>query len=201
MNTADFFSLSLGIQTALGSGYLAYATAYAGLRENHKTEDTVFISLGFGVIAMLVYAGLTPILGEVASVVSAVSSSLICAAIWRRLGRKGWLWCMSKARVHREDGHHGSWASIVQADRAVEQISVHLKGGRILYLNDRSAFSASPWEGIYLGGDGSVIMAVQEEEDVEGNEEIREGIVDDVFGTRLTYIPAGEISRVNIRMK
>jgi len=85
--------------------------------------------------------------------------------------------------------------------RKVGQLSVHLKNGRVLYLHDRRAFLGCPWEGLYLGGDGSVIMAVESEELPDGTEEIREAVRDDAWGTRMTYIPASEIARVNIRIK
>ena len=50
---SGFFELSLSLQVALASGYLAYITAYAGLRRGHATQDAVFISLVFSVIALL----------------------------------------------------------------------------------------------------------------------------------------------------
>jgi hypothetical protein len=83
----------------------------------------------------------------------------------------------------------------------VGQLSVHLKNGRVLFLNDRRNFLNAPWEGLYLGGDGSIIMAVEMEELPDGSEEIRQAVVDDAWGTRLTFIPSSEIARVNIRLK
>jgi len=44
-------------------------------------------------------------------------------------------------------------------------------------------------------------MAVESEELPDGTEEIREAVRDDAWGTRMTYIPASEIARVNIRIK
>ena len=44
-------------------------------------------------------------------------------------------------------------------------------------------------------------MVVEEEDLQDGVEEIRSGVVDSFWGTRMTYIPASEVKRVNIRMK
>jgi len=197
---SGFFELSLSIQVALASGYLAYITAYAGLRRGHATQDAIFISLVFSVVALLCFE-LIPIEPAYLRAAMASASALVSGIFWRKIGRPFWLWLMQKTGVHREDGVHAPWDVLVQTDRKVGQISVHLKNGRVLYLHDRREFLGSPWEGLYLGGDGSVIMAVESEELPDGTEEIREAVRDDAWGTRMTYIPASEIARVNIRIK
>ena len=90
--------------------------------------------------------------------------------------------------------------TLVQTKKTVDQISVHLLDGRVLYLNDRPKYEGTPWDGLYLGGDGSVLMIVEEEKLPDGIEEERKGICSD-WGTRLTYLPASQITRVNIRLK
>ncbi|MBU2963355.1 hypothetical protein KO516_21515 [Citreicella sp. C3M06] len=200
MLTTEFFDLSLSLQTALGAGYLGYVTAYAGLRRDHATTDAVFISLAFASLAMLAFV-LLERFGPVVSFIAAFVISLLSAGLWRKWGRKGWLWCVGSARVHRDDGVHGAWSGIVQTDHCVGQISVHTVGGRILYMNDRSRYHDAPWGGLYLGGDGSVVLVVEEEELSDGTEEQRTGIKDEHMGTRMTYVPASQVARVNIRMK
>lgn len=198
---SDFFNLSLSLQAAFGAGYLGYMTAYAGYREGHKTEDALFISLVFASVAMLVFGIVQSLCGAVWALLAAFSASLLAASVWRAFGRQAWHKAMSITRVHRDDGVHVGWASIVQTTGAVGQVSVHLKGGGVLYLNDRRNFDHAPWGGLYLGGDGSIIMAVEEEELPDGTEEEREGVLDPAWGTRLTYIPADEVRRVNIRIR
>lgn len=200
MNLDTFYNLSLATQVALGAGFLAYGVAYAGLRESHGPVDAVFITLAFSVVATLAFMGAQG-WGVWSQSAFAFLIALIAAALWRRWIRRAVLWLFATTRVHREDGVHRSWASIVQTDRRVGQISVHTKDGRILYLNDRQRYSAAPWGGLYLGGDGAIVMVVEEEEFADGKEEMREDISDPHWGTRMTYIPAGEIARVNIRMK
>lgn len=197
---SSFFELSLSVQVALAAGYLAYITAYAGLRRGHATQDAIFISLVFSVVALLVFE-LLPVEQTYVRAFLACIAALASGIFWRKLGRTWWLWLMQKTGVHREDGVHSPWDVLVQTDRKVGQISVHLKSGRTLYMHDRRNFVGCPWEGLYLGGDGSVIMAVETEELPDGTSEDREGIKDEAWGTRLTYIPASEIARVNLRMK
>ena len=201
MLNSDFFNLSLSLQAAIAAGYLGYATAYAGYRRGHKAEDTLFISLVFSAIALLCFGAIEPCYGPVLAFGGAFAGSLVSACLWRVAGRPIWCRLMAAARVHREDGVHRAWDCIVQSGRGVGQISVGLKSGRILYLNDRRKFHGSPWDGLYLGGDGSISMAVEEEKLPGGIEEVRQGVRDKVWGTRLTYIPAGEVARVNIRMR
>ncbi|RAP39431.1 hypothetical protein BYZ73_20600 [Rhodovulum viride] len=200
MLASEFFALSLSVQVAIGAGYLGYVTAYAGFRRDHDATDAVFISLAFASIATLAFL-LVEKFGPVAAFLTAFLASLICAGVWRRWGRRCWLWCMDKTGVHRDDGVHTTWSGIAQTDRRVGQVSVHTEDGRILYLNDRSKYHGAAWDGLYLGGDGSVVMVVEEEELPNGTEETRSGISDEHWGTRLTYIPASQIRRVNIRMK
>ncbi|MDO6586825.1 hypothetical protein Q4543_15030 [Salipiger sp. 1_MG-2023] len=200
MLTTEFFDLSLSLQAALAAGYLGYVTAYAGFRRDHAATDAVFISLAFASLAMLAFV-LLERFGLVASFIAAFVTSLLSAGLWRKWGRKGWLWCVGSVGVHRDDGAHGAWSGIVQTDRRVGQVSVHTVGGRVLYMNDRSKYHDAPWGGLYLGGDGSVVMVVEEEELSDGREEERTGINDELMGTRMTYIPASHVARVNIRMK
>lgn len=200
MGFNDFFGLTLGVQVALGSGYLAYATSYAGFRKAHHTEDTVFISLAFGSLAFLVFNTLAPC-GQWCQSLGAFAVSLIAGCLWRGVLRGLWQQLISLIRVHREDGIFSPWDAIVQTRRRVGQVSVHTKNGRVLHLIDRSLYSGTQWDGLYLGGDGGIAMVVQEEDLSDGTTEHREGISDPEWGTRLTYIPASEIERVNIRLK
>lgn len=197
----QFFDLSLSIQVALGAGYLGYVTAYAGFRRDHRVEDVLFISLAFAAVAMLTFGFVEQSQGVFAAALLAFGSSLALAALWRKWGRRAWLWATTNAGIHRDDGSHDAWSQIVQTDLQIGQVSVHMKDGRVLYLSDRRKYENSPWKGLYLGGNGAVVMVVEKEKDVDGLITERNGIADPEWGTRLTYLPASEIQRVNIRMK
>lgn len=195
----DFINLGTAVQVSLGAGYLAYCTAYAGFRRHHQTRDTIFISLVFAAIASTVIS-LAQNLGTVPVYILSILAALLSAAVWRWFGRELWQKTMHISKVHREDGVETTWEALVQTKKIVDQISVHLSDGRVLYLNDRPKYVGTPWDGLYLGGDGSVLMVVEEEELPDGTEEERQGICSD-WGTRLTYLPASQIIRVNIRLK
>lgn len=195
----DFIDLGTAVQISLGAGYLAYCTAYAGFRRHHQTRDTIFISLVFAAIASTIIS-LAQSLGTIPAYILAVVVSLVSAAVWRWFARELWQKTMEASKIHREDGVETTWETLVQTKKIVDQISVHLSDGRVLYLNDRPKYAGMPWNGLYLGGDGSVLMIVEEEELPDGTEEIRQGICSD-WGTRLTYLPAAQITRVNLRLK
>lgn len=195
----DFIQLGTTVQVSLGAGYLAYCTAYAGFRRHHQNRDTIFVTLVFAAIASLVISS-TQILGEVLAYFIAVLATLFSAAVWRWFGRKLWLKAMQSSRIHREDSINTTWEALVQTDGTVDQISVHLSDGRVLCLNDRPKYVGTPWNGLYLGGDGGIIMIVEEEDFPDGTTEERQAIRSD-WGTRLTYLPASQITRVNIRIK
>ena len=198
---AVFFDLSIGIQVALGAGYLAYTTAFAGLRQHHAARDTVFISLAFGAVELLAFEIMEEVCDiNLVKVIGATIAPLLAAIIWRKWGRHRWLHLMQYCDIHREDGVYAAWDAIVQSGREVGQMSVHTKNGNILYLHNREKFHGSVWDGLYLGGDGSVVMAVEEEELPDGSKEVRQAVRDEEWGTRMSYIPPSEISRINIRL-
>lgn len=197
----ELWQLPLGLQVSLGAGYLAYTTAYAGMRRDHAARDAVFISLAFSSVALLVFSYAVDLVGDAWSCVAALSTALLTGAIWRTVGRPSWQWLMSACGVHREDGLFHGWDAIVQTKRRVGQATVHTKSGRVLHLLNRPEYRSAPWEGLYLGGDGSVTMIVEEEDLPDGQERKRETIRDSEWGDRMTHIPADQIERVEIRMK
>lgn len=202
MDDLDLLSLPLAVQTALGAGYLAYVIAYGGIRQHHTAQDAVFLTLAFGILPGSILAFSTP--SQLApGLLLAVASAVLLGATWRRWGRDLAASILRGAQVHRDDGLHAAWDGLIQTTRPVTQISVHMKDGRVLHCNDTKPYEDAYRGGLYLGGDGAVVMVVEEEEvvgpDGAVRTEVREDIVVPGWGTRLTYIPAGEVARVNIR--
>lgn len=208
MGAGELVLLLIWVQVAVGAGYLAYATAYAGLRRGHRTTDAVFITLAFAALSLIAFTivqvsiadRMTAPARDVVAALGAAMMVLPAAALWRRWLREWWQGLMAKTSVHRDDGIYTGWDAAIQRDVEVIQVSVHTTDGRVLYLNDRSKYDAAPWHGLYFGGDGSVIMVVEEEGLPDGTEEVREGVHDDTYGTRMTYLPPAMIRRINIRM-
>lgn len=202
----NLFDLSLAAQVTFGAGYAAYLIAYAGLRRHHETQDAVFNTLAFGVPAIFTFQYVDR-LGPVVTTLIAGGACLFLGALWRVGLRSMSHKLLAYLRIHRDDGLLYGWDQIVNTNCSVGQVSVHTKDGRVLYLNNRDNFAKSPFEGLYLGTDGSIILAVEEEEfsvpgplGPEEHCEVRDGVVHPEQGTRMTYIPADQVARVNIRM-
>jgi hypothetical protein len=49
----ELLKLSWQVQVALGSGYVAYMLAYAGIRQHHQATYMIFRAIGFGLLASL----------------------------------------------------------------------------------------------------------------------------------------------------
>lgn len=197
MPPTEIFDLPLALQTTLGGGYLAYVTAYAGYRKDHGAEDAVFITLAFGLVAWLGFlAG--QLVGWPLAILGGVGAALVAGVAWRRKGRDWWLLAMSALGVHDEDGVHSGWTAFSQAKHTIHQAAVYTTEGRVLLLENHHAHHAAPWSGLYLGGDGSVIMVVDGEER-DGKYTARED-VEYNWGTRMTFVPASQIARVELRM-
>lgn len=200
----EYFAIPINLQISLGIGYLAYVTAWAGRRLHHGPLDTLLISVAFSLPVLLLQAVATQALPQpMAALVAAGAGlllSLAAAMAWRHRGRARWLAFMGWTGTHAEDGDATTWQALLQTpDLRVSQISVHTSDGRVLYLNDHAKYADAPQGGLLLGTDGSVLMVVEEEELPGGTTEVRQGIADPAGGTRMTYVPAASITRVNIR--
>lgn len=178
---------------------MAYYTAYAGLRRGQTARDALFISAGFGLAALVVFETMYEF-PSIWRIVGSFCVAIVLSVVWRKWLQKGWNTVMQRLGVHRDDGIHGAWDRLVDAVHLVGQISVHTTDGRILYLDDRRKYANAPFKGLYLGGDESIGMIVEREEFPDGTIEERKDIVHKDWGTRLTYLPASKISRVNIRL-
>lgn len=194
-------SLPLELQVALGGGYLAHAVAYGGLRRSTGATELALRSLAFGLISLMVMREAllrdTPVLPSVGL---ALFAAMVAGAFWRRFGMTWSVWLLSRLGISREDGVPDAWAALIQTRNVnVTQMSVHTKDGRILF-HDRSAYDTAWNDGLYFGSDGSIVMVVAEERLPDGTDQTRTGLSDPAWGTRLTYIPADQIARVNMRV-
>lgn len=200
--TTELYSLPVDIQVALGGGYLAYVTAYGGLRRGHDAAHVVFITFAFGIIATLVLVVLPSEWG-VWRILAAIYCAVFGGAVWR-VRVKGWVQnALSFLDVHHDDGIEDSWGAYRDAVGvdSVTQVSVHTADGRVLYCNDLSKFQDWPMKGFCLGTDGGIALPVEEEELPDGREEQRDGLDDADWGQRFTYVPPHAVSRVNLRIK
>lgn len=194
----DPWTLPLTLQIGLATGYLAYVTAYASKRRHHTVVDATFMTFAFGAPAVVLQtvAPLPPL----AFAVAAAAINLCFAVLWRMLGHRLWVALMRAGKVHYEDGLTDAWETVITTPGLkVGQVSVHTTDGRVLYLNDPDKYVDAPEGGLTFGTNGSVLMVVEEERMPDGTEQVREGISDPHWGTRMTYLPANQIVRINVR--
>lgn len=196
----NFSILPIGLVVALASGFVAYTTSYAGLRRGHSTQDALFISSGYALFALAVFEGMSAFPSSL-RIIGALLFALVIGILWRKWLRGCWQWAMRELNVHRDDGIYGSWDKLLQENRQIGQVSVYTKNGHVLHLNDRSKYKDEMFGGLYLGGDESITMVVDEEEYPDGIPASWEDVHDEDWGVRFTHIPASEIVRVNIRMR
>ena len=191
--------LPLELQVALGGGYLAHAVAYGGLRRSTSATELALRSMAFGLAALLAFRfALKHEAPAGIGVAAALFCALLLGAFWRRYGMVWANRILSKIGI-REDGIPDAWTALIQTHNLqVTQLSVHLKNGRTLYHN-RNAYPEAWKDGLYFGSDGSMIIVVEEEELPNGTTEERKDIHSPKWGTRLTYIPADQVERVNVR--
>ena len=195
----SLFMLPLELQVALGGGYLAHAVAYGGLRQAPSATELALRSLAFGLAALLSFrTALSHNAPTIFAVAAGLSCALLLGILWRRAGMK-WTIRMLRWIGIWEDGLPDAWTALIQTPKLnVTQVSVHLKNGRVLY-HDRNAYPAAWNDGLYFGSDGSMVIVVAEEERDDGTSEERKDVYAPQWGTRLTYIPADQVERVNLR--
>jgi hypothetical protein len=196
-----FLSLPWEIQIALGSGYLAYALAYLGIRDHHKPIDTAFRAVAFGLCATSVLAIIPADLGFW-RIAAAVLVSLVSGFLWRYWIADGVQWLIRKADLSWSDETPSAWSKITlhNSRTYVSQISVQLDDDSWLFCTDTRPFSDSPYGPCVLGPTGDVALYVTHK--CGPGEEIVEdtAVRDPHHGSLLTYVPANRIRKVTLRM-
>lgn len=196
-----FLSLPWNIQVALGSGYLAYALAYLGIKDHHKPIDTAFRTIAFGLCATSVLA-LLPASYGFWRIAAAVLASLIAGALWRYWIADGVQWLIRKADLSWADETPSAWSKITLHNNRtyVSQISIQLEDDSWLFCDDTRQFADAPYGPCVLGPNGDV--AIYATHKCHPGDEIVEDldVRDPHHGYKLTYVPAGRIRRVSLRM-
>ena len=208
------FALPWHLQLALGSGYLAYLVAYAGIRQHHTATDTVFRSIAFGLVASAILlwlpaVGLRPHWIPPAPIwrpLAAVIATVAVGAFWRWRGMRWSRSMLEAANVSWSDDIPSAWISITaqRTDVRPSQVTVDLNDGRTLVCDDTRMFRDSPFGPCVFGLDGSVALYVTAERraddgDTKGEWFEHDDVRNPMDGDRLTYIPASAIRRVELR--
>lgn len=200
MNGLNLATLPWAVQVTVAAGYLGYIIAYAGLRRGHQSVDVAFMTLAFGVPAMLIMLWRGDAMPGAAGV-GGVVSGLVLGAVWRVVGRAAWLGLMKALQVHQEDGTASAWDAMIQRQGLdVNQVSVRTKDGRTLFMSDRRPYDDQPHQGLILGANGDIVMVVEKERLKDGGDDRAATGIIAAGGLRVAYIPASEVAQVNLRI-
>ena len=191
-------ALPVAAQIALGSGYLAYLIAYAGLRERHTATDAVFRSAAFGLAATAVLTSLDP--ESLWVKIGAVAATVILGILWRSVGMAATRTIFRRTDISWTDDIPTAWLSVTatRTDARVSQIAVDMEDGRTLFCEDTRRFKDAPHGPCVFGLSGDVALYVTAEL-VDGKWTEHERVIDNVEGANLTYVPAAKIKRVELR--
>ena len=193
-------SLPWELQLVLAAGYCAYLTAYVGIRHHHRTTDTIFASLTFGLIA---YSALFAM--SAYSVPSRIAIALVSAVgagiIWRVVGRSLLKWIFRKTRYSWADDTPSAWEYLQENSRyGPTQLTVETDDGWTLYCTSAARADKMAFGPFVLGTSGDVLMYVDKSRSPDGEERDLEGVFDDAWGDLATYVPKDRIRTLSIRL-
>jgi hypothetical protein len=202
-------NLPFYIQLSLGSGYLAYLVAYAGIRQHHTPSEVVFRSIAFGMAATAVMlwapeapAALNNWKHPFWRPSSALVATVTIGAFWRWRGMQWSRALLRRLNVSWTDDIPTAWLSITATETNISptQIVVDLDSGRTLMCDDTRLFTGAPFAPCIYGLDGSLAFYVTAERPAGGEWVERTEIRHDIEGDMLTYVPASAIKRVQLRL-
>ena len=191
------------LQIVLGSGYASYLLASYGLRNAHKATDTLFGSLAFGLLSLLTLVVVPRIynVGPVALGCLAFFLALVGAVLWRVIFRKGLRRLLRDTNYSWSDDSPSAWNRLLDCDyKGFTQFTVEMTDGRYLYCTEAERVEGKPYGPLVLGESGDVLMYVDRMKKLDGSLEDLPQVFDDEWGDLLTYIPAGQIRKIAIRV-
>jgi hypothetical protein len=201
----DILALSWKVQVAIASGYAAYIVSYRGIRSHHSAQDTLFLSLVFSLVAtgtLWLCRDLPPPLAGTWALITSLAAGLF----WRRHGMQLLTETLRGPNTTWADDTPSAWVRLQEnREFPVSQISVLLKDGTWLNCDETSKFNDAPYGPCVLGTNGDILIYLTSTTPkVVGTEAVKDKVLKTVlheqYGARLTYVPSGEIARVNIRL-
>lgn len=199
----DVATLPWATLLTLASGYSGYFVANIGVREHHKTIDVTFSTLIFGFFGTILYLAVQGLGGGIISAsIAAFLGSSILGALWAKLGRGGLIWLLRVTNVsHNDDLPTAFDALITETKTDATQLSVKVGDDLWLLCADVSSFADFPNGPFVFGRAGDILMYVTHARRGEEDYEPCVSLLDETWGTEVTYIPADKISQIDIRRK
>lgn len=192
----------------LACGYAGYYVANVGVREHHKAIDVTFSTILFGFFSAFLYASLRR--NDAVSILPASAVvfvfALLLGGLWSRFGRSMLKASLRKSDVTLSDDLPSAWFAIFEARNrrkripAATQLSIKLKDGSWLKCDNLDRFANYPNGPCVFGGKGDLLMYVThfQRADADDFEECLD-VDAAVWGAEITYIPAAEIARLDLR--
>jgi hypothetical protein len=196
---AEYANLPWQIQVSLASGYAAYMLAYLGMKESHRTIDTTFLVLAFGLIA----TGALWVLTDQPNLVAGVSAfvlTLTGAFLWRKWGMDAVRWFFRLTDMSWLNNDPSALATLTRSTKYyVKQIGVELDDGTWLTCEDAAQFADAPFGPCAIGPSGDIGLYLTHIEKRGRKQKRLSTVRDSVHGDRITYIPATRIRQITVR--
>lgn len=197
-----FFEISWELLLTVSCGYAGYFVANVGARDHHKTVDITFSTLVYGFFGTAAYLCILALnLPMWLATIFAFLGAMISAGIWAAKLRSLFTKLLRKAGVSHSDDLPSALSSMF-SDRTshATQLSVRLTNGVWLMCNDLALFKDAPNGPCVIGASGDILMYVTHHRDSDGDYEPCDVNMAD-WGMELTYIPASQITRIDLRKK
>lgn len=188
---------------ALSSGYAGYFVSNVGLRTHHKTVDVTFSALVFGFFSAFVYELLCRKfeMSMWSASLIAFLSAVVLGGIWAVWGRRCMYFLLRKAKVSYADETPSALKALfMQTKIAGVTLDVRLVDGTWLRCNNLDRFKDEPNGCCVFGNDGDILMYVTHQKHPGHiNFEENTTIIDEEFGSEITYLPRERIDRFEFR--
>lgn len=197
-----FFEISWELLLTISCGYAGYFVANVGARAHHKTIDVTFSTVVYGFFGTGAYLCLLAFNSPLwLATLGAFTGSMMSAGLWAANLRDRFTILLRKAGVSHNDDLPSALASMFTDKKSHStQLSVRLSNGVWLMCADLARFKKAPNGPCVLGSSGDVLMYVTHHRDPGGDYEECEVDVPG-WGVELTYIPANQVTRIDLRKK
>jgi hypothetical protein len=196
------FGLPWEVLLTLAVGYAGYFVANVGVRAHHKSIDVTFSTIVYGFFGTAAYlAVLAAGLQMWVAVPAGFVVSMVAGGLWSAVLRDRFADALRHLNVSQNDDLPSALANLMADKKGhATQLSVRLTTGVWLMCNDLARFQSAPCGPCVLGPSGDVLMYVTHHRDADGDYEECEVDVPN-WGMELTYIPANQVSRIDLRKR